>query len=65
MLFRSYADPRGLNLRNDMAHGLLNAGQMRATLASRLIHTLLVFGIWEKLVHARKSQLMPPPERPK
>jgi len=60
-----YADPRGLNLRNDMAHGLLNAGQMRATLASRLIHTLLVFGIWEKLVHARKSQLMPPPERPK
>lgn len=50
-----YADPRGFNLRNDLAHGLLSADRIHRSLASKVIHTLLVFGIWEELVKARKA----------
>jgi len=50
-----YADPRGFNLRNDMAHGLLRADGFHHPLASRIIHTLLVLGIWEQLAEARKA----------
>jgi lysyl-tRNA synthetase class 1 len=48
-----YADPRGFNLRNKVAHGLLDADEIDAGLASRVIHTLLIFGIWEPLSRAR------------
>jgi lysyl-tRNA synthetase, class I len=58
-LLTVYADPRGFNLRNDMAHGLLGAGQMSGNMASRLIHTLLVLGIWDQLAQARKAQVIP------
>ncbi|SFW14556.1 DUF4209 domain-containing protein [Nitrosovibrio sp. Nv17] len=50
-----YADPRGFNLRNDLAHGLLSANRIHLSLASKVIHTLLVLGIWEELAKARKA----------
>jgi lysyl-tRNA synthetase class 1 len=54
-LLTLYADPRGFNLRNDMAHGLITAGQMGNNVATRLIHTLLVLGIRDALADARKE----------
>ena len=48
-----YADPRGFNLRNDLAHGLLGADRMTMAVASRVLHTLLVLGIWNNLADAR------------
>lgn len=45
-----YADPRGMNLRNRLAHGLIKPDQIGEHLAQLLIHTLLVFGIWKELV---------------
>jgi Domain of unknown function (DUF4209) len=50
-----YADPRGFNLRNDIAHGLLRADRIHFQLASRVMHTLLVLGIWDQLAKARKA----------
>jgi lysyl-tRNA synthetase, class I len=49
-----YADPRGFNLRNDVAHGLIRVDQIHYPLATRVIHTLLVFGIWEALAKIRR-----------
>jgi lysyl-tRNA synthetase class 1 len=49
-----YADPRGLNLRNDVAHGLLDAGSMHDHVVRLLIHTLLVLGLWKELAAARR-----------
>lgn len=43
-----YADPRGLNLRNELAHGDLNAASMTEHLSLLLIHTLLVLGLWKE-----------------
>jgi len=50
-----YSDPRGFNLRNSVAHGLLEADQIRLPLASRVVHTLLILGIWEQLSKARSG----------
>ena len=50
-----YADPRGFNLRNDLAHGLLGVNRMTMAVASRILHTLLVLGIWDELAKARKQ----------
>jgi lysyl-tRNA synthetase class 1 len=36
------ADPRGINLRNRVAHGLLEQEQMERPLADRLLQVLLV-----------------------
>jgi hypothetical protein len=44
-----YADPRGMNLRNRVAHGLIKAERLDGQLVRLLIHTLLVFGIWNEL----------------
>ena len=44
-----FADPRGINLRNDVAHGLIRHHQISEHLARLLIHTLLVFGVWSEL----------------
>lgn len=49
-----FADPRGINLRNDVAHGLIERGQITEHLVRLLIHTLLVFGVWKEL--AEKSR---------
>ena len=48
-----FADPRGLDLRNEMAHGLLGASAFDGHVARLLIHCLLMLGIWKEL--ARKS----------
>lgn len=43
-----YADPRGMNLRNQFAHGLLDMNEIHAGTVLLLIHTLLVIGAWKK-----------------
>ncbi len=47
----------GFNLRNDMAHGLLAMDCLHRGHATRLIHTLLVLGIWDRLAEARKRYI--------
>lgn len=51
-----YADPRGHNLRNQMAHGLLEAEDMAESIANLLIHSLLVLGIWKELASHRAKK---------
>jgi lysyl-tRNA synthetase, class I len=41
-----YTDPRGHNLRNDLAHGLIASTSINATTALLVIHTLLLLGSW-------------------
>ena len=43
-----YADPRGLNLRNELAHGDLDMAATNEHLSYLLIHTLLVLGLWKE-----------------
>lgn len=57
-----YTDPRGLNLRNQVAHGLLGRGMINSVISDRLIHTLLVLGVWEKLAEHRKKGSATPDE---
>jgi lysyl-tRNA synthetase, class I len=45
-LLALYADPRGFNLRNEFAHGLLRPEEINPGLLLWLMHTLLVFGAW-------------------
>lgn len=49
-----YADPRGRNLRNDLAHGLLTYDEVTGNNANLVIHSLLVFGVWDKLAQLRR-----------
>jgi lysyl-tRNA synthetase class 1 len=49
-----YADPRGMNLRNRIAHGLTKPGLIDGRLVRLLIHTLLVFGLWKELAERRR-----------
>jgi lysyl-tRNA synthetase class 1 len=37
-----YADPRGLNLRTNLAHGLVHEGFLRADIAYVVVHSLLL-----------------------
>jgi hypothetical protein len=53
-LLALYADPRGINLRNNVAHGLLPASHCTNAMTARLIHTLLVLGVWDSLAKARR-----------
>ncbi|MFO1152549.1 MAG: DUF4209 domain-containing protein [Rhodospirillales bacterium] len=48
-----YADPRGMNLRNRVAHGLIKPENIDPSVAQWLIHTLLVFGLWKELAEKR------------
>lgn len=41
-----YADPRGPNLRNEVAHGLLARGQMQEQTVLWLIQTVVLLGLW-------------------
>jgi len=50
-----YSDARGLNLRNDLAHGLLSPVAANDTIVSLVIHSLLVIGAWAELAKARNS----------
>lgn len=47
-----YADPRGMNLRNRVAHGQLEL--VTGSLVELVIHTLVVFGVWEELAERRR-----------
>ncbi len=49
-----YADPRGRNLRNRVAHGLIEPELCDGNLVRLLIHTLLVFGFWKELAEKRR-----------
>jgi Domain of unknown function (DUF4209) len=49
-----YADPRGRNLRNRVARGLLTPEFCDGNLVLWLIHTLLVFGLWKELAAERR-----------
>lgn len=49
-----YADPRGKNLRNELAHGLINPSAIDEHLVHLIIHTLLVFGLWKELAEKRR-----------
>jgi lysyl-tRNA synthetase class 1 len=49
-----YADPRGLNLRNEVAHGLIDAESMHDHIVRLLIHSLLVLGLWKELAKTRR-----------
>jgi lysyl-tRNA synthetase class 1 len=49
-----YADPRGMNLRNRVAHGLIKPEAIDGNLVRLLIHTLLVFGVWKELAERRR-----------
>jgi len=51
-----YADPRGHNLRNQLAHGLLDTEDMAESIANLLIHTLLVLGVWKELATSRAAK---------
>lgn len=43
-----YADPRGRNFRNDIAHGLVNVESLNAGTMLWVIHSLLLLGAWLK-----------------
>src|SRR6516162_5595758 len=47
-----YADPRGMNLRNCVAHGQLES--VTSSLVQLIIHTLLVFGVWKELAERQR-----------
>lgn len=49
-----YADPRGINLRNQVAHGLMKPGEITEHVVRLLIHTLLVFGVLKELAEKRR-----------
>jgi Domain of unknown function (DUF4209) len=49
-----YADPRGMNLRNRVAHGLINLETITEHLVLLLIHSLLAFGVWRELCDKRR-----------
>lgn len=52
--FRSlYADPRGMNLRNRVAHGLHSPRSLGPHIVRLVVHSLLILGVWKDIVKAR------------
>lgn len=43
-----YSDPRGSNLRNEIAHGLMHTDAFHWHLGNLIIHTLLMLGVWKE-----------------
>jgi lysyl-tRNA synthetase class 1 len=43
-----YADPRGYNWRNDLAHGLVAAEQFSPGMLLWVVHSILLLGAWLK-----------------
>ena len=43
-----YADPRGMNLRNELAHGLLDWRAMHNGTVMWIVHSLLLLGLWRR-----------------
>lgn len=58
-LMALYADPRGWNLRNRMAHGTLRADEIDAGMTAWLIQTLLLLGLRAALVGEQGDPLSP------
>jgi lysyl-tRNA synthetase class 1 len=50
-----YADPRGMNLRNEIAHGLIDADQFYWHLGNLIVHSLLMLGLWKEFGETRKN----------
>ena len=50
-----YADPRGMNLRNEIAHGLIDANQFYWHLGNLIVHSLLILGLWKEFGERRKN----------
>jgi hypothetical protein len=50
-----YADPRGMNLRNEIAHGLIGANQFYWHLGNLIVHSLLILGVWKEFGETRKK----------
>lgn len=51
-----YADPRGLNLRNQLSHGDLSADECTEHLGLMILHTLLVLGVWKEFSENAKKK---------
>jgi lysyl-tRNA synthetase class 1 len=49
-----FADPRGWNIRNRLAHGLLGPLDIDEQMAQAVIHTLLVLGAWREFAEHRR-----------
>ncbi|MCE4557372.1 DUF4209 domain-containing protein [Roseateles cellulosilyticus] len=43
-----FADPRGMNLRNEFAHGLMDEDEVNEGAVLWVIHSLLVIALWQK-----------------
>jgi Domain of unknown function (DUF4209) len=50
-----YADPRGMNLRNEIGHGLMDADRFYWRLGNLIVHSLLILGLWKEFGERRKS----------
>jgi Domain of unknown function (DUF4209) len=50
-----YADPRGMNLRNEIAHGLMDSNQFYWHLGNLILHSLLMLGLWKEFGEKPKS----------
>jgi lysyl-tRNA synthetase class 1 len=44
-----YSDPRGLNVRNEIAHGLMHSGAFYWHPSNLIVHSLLILGVWKEL----------------
>jgi hypothetical protein len=55
-----YADPRGHNLRNDIAHGLVEAESLHPGILLWVMHSLLLLGAWLKPKEASTNDEIPP-----
>ena len=51
-----YSDPRGWNLRNDFAHGLMSIEEMSQQTAQWVVHTILLFGLWREFSQASRPK---------
>lgn len=50
-----FSDPRALNLRNEVAHGLIAHDHIGERLCDLLVLTVIVLGVWPKLKEAREN----------
>jgi lysyl-tRNA synthetase class 1 len=51
-----YSDPRGMNLRNEIAHGLMDADQFHWHLGNLIVHSLLMLGLWKEFGQIGKKR---------
>jgi hypothetical protein len=43
-----YADPRGMNLRNEVAHGMMSSDRFYFHLGNLVVQSLLILGLWKE-----------------